>query len=123
MRRRRKIQTNVFNFEYKKHSDNLISYKHSLNSLFHQCSKFNPHANKTFSIIKSKVQFSENFNDRNTDKKFQNLLKLKINDLSSPTVTIHNLTDKVLPENIDPQTISIHPCLVPSVGKCSKNIA
>ena len=101
MRRRRKIQTNVFNFEYKKHSDNLISYKHSLNSLFHQCSKFNPHANKTFSIIKSKVQFSENFNDRNTDKKFQNLLKLKINDLSSPTVTIHNLTDKVLPENIE----------------------
>ena len=34
----KKIETNIFNFEYKKHSDNFTSYKHSLNYLYHECS-------------------------------------------------------------------------------------
>ena len=73
----KKIETNIFNFEYQKHTDNLTSYKHNLNYLFHECSKFNPHANITFSIIKSKIQFSENFNDMNREKKFKIFSNLK----------------------------------------------
>ena len=78
----------------------MTSYQHSLNYLYRLLLKTNPNANKIFYIIKSRVKNSENFNDRQREVKFQNLLSLKKNDLQSPTVIIHNLTDKALPENI-----------------------
>ena len=70
--------------------------------------------------MKSRIQNSESLNDRQRDFKFQNLLKLKKNDLQFPTVKIHNLTDKVLPDNIE--KIILKGLHQPVGGRTNKNL-
>ena len=115
-----KIQYKIFNSEYDKHTFNLANYQHKLNYFYPILLQTNPYANKTFSMIKSRIKSSENLNDRNRDLKFENLLKLKKNKISLPTVKIYNLTDTVLPEGIE--NIILKGLHQPVGGRTNKNL-
>ena len=99
---------------------NLTYYQDQLNFFYHNLLNISPNANKTFSIIKSRIQHSESFNDMKRDQKFENLLKLKMDKLSFPIIKIYNLTDIILPENIEKIILkSIHQ---PVGGRTNKNL-
>ena len=115
-----KIQNNIFNSEYQKHTLNLASYQNYLNYYFQISLRTNPNANKTFSILKSRVEISESSNDKIRNLKFEKLLKTKTNKISPPTILIHNLTDIVIPEKIE--NILLQGIHQPVGGRTNRNL-